>query len=83
MSEIGVMIDASLYMIGWRAGSQFMIGWGVGPCYVILQEEGFLPMSGWSRWLMIEFQMINQCAGIQNKSQFMITLIGLSGVQRV
>ena len=32
---------------------------------------------------MIGFKMIGQCAGIQKESQFMIILIGLSGVQRV
>ena len=43
--------------------------------------EGFLSMSGWNRWLAIEFQMISQCAGIQNESRVHITLVKLSGVQ--
>ena len=50
--EREVMIDASLYMIGWGAGFQCMIGWGAGPCYVILQEEGFLPMDGLNKLLL-------------------------------
>ena len=60
-----------------------MIGWGVGPCYVIMQEEGFLPMSELSVLLMLKFQMSIHIAGIQKESMFLITLIGLSGVQRV
>jgi hypothetical protein len=32
-----------------------MIGWGARPCYAILQEEGFLPMSGLSGLLMLGF----------------------------
>ena len=81
--EKGVMTDASLYMIGWEAGFQCMIGWRAGPCYVILQEEGFSSMSGLSRLLMLEFQMSTHIAGIQKESLFMIILIGLDGVQRV
>ena len=28
---------------------------GADPCYVILREDGFLQMSGWSGWPMLEF----------------------------
>ena len=62
--EKGVMTDASLYMIGWEAGFQCMIGWGAGPCYVILQEEGFLLVSGLSRLLMPECPMSTHIKGI-------------------
>ena len=56
--EREVMIDASLYMIGWGTGFLCMIGWGAGPCYVILQEEGFLPMSELNKLLLLlKFQM--------------------------
>ena len=82
-SEREVMIDASLYMIGWGAGFQCMIGWGAGPCCVILQEEGFLPMSELSELLMPRFQMSTHIAGIQKESLFMITLIDLDGAQEV
>ena len=58
---------ALLYMISWGAGSPCMIGWGVGPCYVILRKDGFLQMSGWNRWPMIGFLMINHCAEIQRE----------------
>ena len=77
------MTDASLYMIGWGAGFQCMIDWGAGPCYVILQEEGFLSMSELSRLLKLGFQMNTHIVGIQKESLFMITLICLGGVQRV
>ena len=60
-----------------------MIGWGAGPCYVIIQEERFLPMSGLNRLLMLEFQMNTHIIGIQKESLFMIILIGLGDVQRV
>ena len=60
-----------------------MIGWGAGPCYVILQEEGFLPMSELNGLLMPKFQMSIHIAGIQKESLFMITLIGLGGAQEV
>jgi hypothetical protein len=60
-----------------------MIGWGTGPCYVILREEGFLQTNDWSKWSMLEFQMSSRIVGIQKESQFMTTLIGLGGVQRV
>ena len=65
--EREVMIDASLYVIGWGAGFQCMIGWGAGPCYVILQEEGFLPMSELSRLLLLKFQMNTHTAEIQRE----------------
>ena len=41
---------------------------GAGHCYVILRGEGFLPMSDWSRWSMLEFQMSSRIAGIQKES---------------
>jgi len=78
-SERGAMTDTSLYMIGWGAGSQCMIGWGAGPCYVILREDGFLQMSGWSGWPMLEFQMSSRIAGTKKESRFVTTLICLSG----
>ena len=77
------MIDASLYMIGWGAGFQCMIGWGAVPCYVILQEEGFLPMSELNKLLLLKFQMNTHTADIQKESLFMTTLIGLDGAQEV
>ena len=77
------MIDASLYMIGWGAGFQCMISWGEGPCYVILQEEGFLSMSELNKLLLLEFQMSTHIAGIQRESLFMIILISLDGVREV
>ena len=61
------MVDASLYMIGWGAGFQCMIGWGAGPCYVILQEEGFLPMSELNKLLLLGFLMSTHTAEIQKK----------------
>ena len=70
-------------MIGWGAGFQCMIGWGAGPCYVILQEEGFLPMDGLNKLLLIEFLMSTHTAEIQRESLFMTTSIGLNGVQKV
>ena len=78
-----MIADASLYMIGWGAGFQCMIGLGTGPCYVILQEEGFLPMSELSGLLLIKFQISTHIAGFQKESMFMITLIGLSGAREV
>ena len=56
-----------------------MIGWGAGPCYVILQEDGFLLMSGLKGLLLIKFQMSTHIAWIQKESLFMTTLIGLDG----
>jgi len=44
-------------MIGWGAGFLYMIGWGAGTCYVILQEEGFLPMSELNKLLLLRFLM--------------------------
>ena len=75
------MIDASLYMIGWGAGFQCMIGWGAGPCCVILQEEGFLPMSELNNLLLLIFLMSTHTAEIQKEYLFMTTLIGLNAVQ--
>ena len=75
------MIDASLYMIGWGAGFQCMIGWGAGPCYVILQEEGFLSMSESNKLLLLISLMSTHTAEIQKERLFMTTLIGLDGVQ--
>ena len=50
------------------AGFQCMIGWGAGPCYVILQEEGFLPMSELNKLLLLKFQMISLCAGSRKRA---------------
>jgi len=77
------MIDASLYMIGWGAGFQCMISWGAGPCYVILQEEGFLPMSELNKLLLLRFLMSTHTVEIQRECLFMITLIGLDGAQKI
>ena len=76
------MIGASLYMIGWGAGFLCMIGWGAGPCYVILQEEGFLLMSELNKLLLLKFLMNTRTAAIQRESLFMTTLIGLDGAGR-
>ena len=70
-------------MIGWGAGFQCMIGWGAGPCCVILQEEGFLPMSELNKPLLFKYQMNTHTAEIRRESLFMTTLIGLSGAQEV
>ena len=67
------MIDTSLYMIGW----------GAGPCYVILQEEGFLLMNESNKLQLLKLLMNTHTAEIQKECLFMITLIGLDGVQRV
>ena len=56
---------------------------GAGPCYVILQKEGFLPMSELSRLLLLKFQMNTHTAEIQKESLFMTTLIDLDGSQEV
>jgi hypothetical protein len=66
-------------MIGWGAGFRCTIGWGVGPCFMILQEERFLPMSELSGLLLLRFQMNAHTAEIQKESLFMTTLIGLDG----
>ena len=79
--EREVMIDASLYVIGWGAGFQCMIGWGAGPCYVILQEEEFLLMSKLNKLLLLKFLMNTHTAEIQKECLCMITLIGLDGVR--
>ena len=50
---------------------------------MILQEEGFLPMSELSRLLLLKFQMSTHIAEIQKESLFMITLIGLDGAQKI
>ena len=60
-----------------------MIGWGAGPCYVILQEEGFLLMSKLNKLLLLKFLMNTHTAEIQRECLFMIMLIGLDGVQEV
>jgi len=78
-----MIIDASLNMIGWGAGFQCMFGWGAGPCYVILQEDGLLLMSGLKGLLLLKFQMSTHIVRIQKENLFMTTLIDLSGVQRV
>ena len=77
------MTDASLYMIGWGGRVSVHDRLGAGPYCVILQEEGFLPMSGLNGLLMPGFQMSTHIAGIQKESLFMIILIGLGDVQRV
>ena len=56
---------------------------GAGPYCVILQEEGFLPMSELNRMLLLRFQMNTHITGIQKESLFMITLIGLDGAKEV
>jgi len=63
------------------AGFQCMIGWGAGPCYVILQEEGFLSMSESNKLLLLIFLMSTHTAKIPKECMFMTTLIGLDGVQ--
>jgi len=60
-----------------------MINWGAGPCYVILQEEGFLSTSELNKLLLLKFLMNTHITEIWRESMFMITLIGLDGVQRV
>ena len=77
------MTDASLYMIGLGAEFQCMIDWGTGPCYVILQEEGFLPMSELNKLLLLKFLMNTLAAEIRKGNLFMTTLIGLDGAQKV
>jgi len=74
------MIDAFLYMIGWGVGFLSMTGWGAGPCCVILQEEGFLLMSGLNKLLLLKFLMSTHTAEIQKECLFIITLISLDGV---
>jgi hypothetical protein len=49
---------------------------------MIQLEVGFLQMTDWSKWLVIESLMISHYAGIQRGSQFMILLISLGGVQQ-
>ena len=58
---------------------------GAEPCYMILQEEGFLQMSELNKLLLLKFQMNTHTAEIQREreSLFMITLIGLDGAQEV
>ena len=51
---------------------------GAGPCYVILQVEGFLSMSELSG-LLLRFQTNTHTADIQKESLFMTTLIALDG----
>jgi len=77
------MIDASLYMIGWGAGFQCMIGWGEGPCYVILQEEEFLLMSGLNKLLLLKFPTGTHTAEIRKECLFMITVICLNDAQEI
>ena len=50
---------------------------------MIMQEEGFLPMDGLNKLLLIEFLMSTHTAEIQRESLFMIILIGLDGAQEV
>ena len=56
---------------------------GAGPCYVILQEEGFLPMSELNKLLLLRFQMNTHTTEIRRESLFMTTLIGLDGAREV
>ena len=42
---------------------------GAGPCYVILQEEGFLPMSELSKLLLLKFLMNTHTAEIQRERE--------------
>ena len=56
---------------------------GAGPCYVILQEEGFLLMSKLNKLQLLKFQMNTHTAEIQKESLFMTTLIDLDGSQEV
>ena len=60
-----------------------MIGWGAGPCYVILQKEGFLQMSELNKLPLLRFQVNTHTAEIRRESLFMIILIGLVGAQEV
>ena len=48
---------------------------------MILQEEGFLPMSELNKLLLLRFQMNAHTAEIQRESLFMKTLIDLDVVQ--
>ena len=58
-----------------------MIGWGAGPCYVILQEEGFLLMSKLNKLLLLKFLINTHTVEIQKECLCMITSIGLDGVR--
>ena len=71
--EREVMIDTS----------QYMIGWGAEPCYVILQEEGFLPMSELNKLLLLKPLMNTHTVEIRRESLFMTTLISRGGAQEV
>ena len=68
-----MIADASLYMIGW----------GAGPCYVILQEGGFLPMSELNKLLLLKSLMNTHTVEIRRESLFMTTLTSLGGAQEV
>ena len=50
---------------------------------MILQEEGFLPMSELIGLLLLKFQMNTHTVEIRRESLFMTTLIGLDGAQEV
>jgi len=56
---------------------------GAKPCYVILREERFLPMSKLSELLLLKFQMNTHTIEIRRESLFMTILIGLDGAQEV
>ena len=60
-----------------------MIGWGAGPYYVILPEEGFLPMSGLNKLLLLKSLMNTHTEEIRRENLFMTTLIGLDGAREV
>jgi hypothetical protein len=50
---------------------------------VILQEEGFLPMSELNKLLLLKFLMNTHTTEIRRESLFMTTLIGLNGAREV
>ena len=56
---------------------------GAEPCYVILREERFLPMSKLSELLLLKFQMNTHTIEIRRENLFMIILISLDGAQEV
>jgi len=60
-----------------------MIDWGAESCFVILLEEEYLHMIGWSRWPMVESRMISQYAEILKENHSCIALVKLSGVLEV
>jgi len=57
-----------------------MIGWEAESCFVILLEEEYLHMIGWSEWPMTGYKMISQCSGILGDSRSRIAPVNLNGV---